>query len=213
MEKWLETLLVLLLLIDIYALGISRLAALVKLMALQGLVLALLPWTIEPVHTMHCVILSLGVLIIKVILIPAFVYRAIAKVKIKREIEPYISFTPSLFIGICILVLSFYTGQHLVLPFAVQSSLFVPTAIATLLSGLMILVSRRKAITQVLGYVLFESGIYIFSLTLSEANPVLVEMGVLLDVFVAVFIMGITLLRIKDVFDDLDVGKFVTLRD
>ncbi len=215
--NYLDLLLVVLLLINIYALGVSRLGTLIKIMAFQGIILSLLPLAMHKgslsEDILHFIILCGVTFLIKAILIPVFVSRAIYKVKIKREIEPYIGFTPSLFVGILIMVLSFWVGNRLALPFEVPSDKLVPVALATLLSGLMIVVSRRKAITQVLGYVLFESGIYIFSLTLSEANPLLVEMGILLDVFVAVFIMGITLLRIKDVFDDLDVGKFVMLRD
>lgn len=214
MENYFETFLILLMLINVYSLGISRLNTLVKLMAIQGLILALLPFAL-PHHaiTIRMIALCSVILLIKVFVIPFFAFFAIDRVKIRREIEPFIGFTPSLFIGIVIIVLSFWIGRHLPLPFKTVSTLIVPTAIATLLSGLTILVSRRKALTQVLGYVLFESGIYIFSLVLAESNSELVEIGVMLDLFVGVFIMGITLMQIKDVFDDLDVSKFVLLKD
>jgi len=79
--------------------------------------------------------------------------------------------------------------------------------------GLLILISRKKAITQVLGYLVLENGIYILGLSLAAQMPFLVEMGVLLDVFVGVFIMGIIINHIKDIFDDLNVENLTILKD
>lgn len=214
MENYFDTFLILLMLVNVYTLGISRLFTLVKLIAFQSIILALLPFALPGYHiTLRTIILCILIVGIKTIAIPFFAFHAMKRVQIRREIEPLIGFTPSLFVGIMIIVFAFALGKHLALPFQASSPLIVPTAIATLLTGLTILVSRRKAITQVLGYVLFESGIYIFSMALAESGSELVEMGVLLDLFVGVFIMGITLLQIKDVFDDLDVSKFVMLKD
>jgi hydrogenase-4 component E len=99
------------------------------------------------------------------------------------------------------------------LPPAVASTLLVPAALATLLAGLLVLVSRSKAIAQVLGYLLVENGIFIFGLSLMRDMPLLMELGVLLDLFVAVFLMGIVVHHISREFDHLDTRELTALKD
>ena len=79
--------------------------------------------------------------------------------------------------------------------------------------GLMVLITRAKAITQVVGYLMLENGIYLFGLTLSERVPFLVEVGVLLDVFVGVFIMGIVVFHINREFDSISAANLTELHD
>jgi hydrogenase-4 component E len=91
--------------------------------------------------------------------------------------------------------------------------LLVPVALATLLSGLLVLVTRSKAITQVVGYLMLENGVYLFGLTLVDRISFLVEIGVLLDVFVAVFIMGIVVFHINREFDSISAENLVELKE
>jgi hydrogenase-4 component E len=79
--------------------------------------------------------------------------------------------------------------------------------------GLFLIVSRKKALTQVLGYLVIENGIYTIGMALAQEQPLLIEMGILLDVFVAVFVMGITLFRIGRDFDNIDTDQMATLKD
>jgi hydrogenase-4 component E len=92
-------------------------------------------------------------------------------------------------------------------------SLLVPVALSTILIGLFLIVSRKKALSQVLGYLVFENGIFTFGVGAAYEAPVLVEMGVLLDVFVAVFVMGIAIFHISREFDSIDTTRLETLRD
>jgi hydrogenase-4 component E len=92
------------------------------------------------------------------------------------------------------------------------SPLTVPVGLATMLIGLFVIVSRRKAITQVLGYIVVENGIYAVGVALVGGVPLLVELGVLLDVFVAVFIMSIAAYHISREFDHIDVDQLDRLR-
>jgi hydrogenase-4 component E len=82
-----------------------------------------------------------------------------------------------------------------------------------LLIGLLTLVSRVKAVTQVVGYLVMENGIFLFGVLLLEAMPYLIELGVLLDLFVGVFVMGIVIFHINRAFDHIDVDQLSTLRD
>jgi hydrogenase-4 component E len=96
---------------------------------------------------------------------------------------------------------------------SVGSQLAVPVSVFSILIGLLLIVSRNKALTQVLGYLVLENGIYIFGVTLVRDQPWLVETGILLDVFVAVFVMGIAIFHISREFDHMDVDQLTVLKD
>jgi hydrogenase-4 component E len=93
------------------------------------------------------------------------------------------------------------------------SPLIVPVALFTSLIGLFVIISRKKALTQVLGYLVLENGIYAFGVGLVHNAPLVVELGVLLDVFVAVFVMGIAIFHINRQFDHIDTDRMVLLKD
>jgi hydrogenase-4 component E len=91
--------------------------------------------------------------------------------------------------------------------------LLVPAAMFTALTGLFVIVGRRSAIVQALGYLAMENGIAAFGMAIAEQEPLLVEMGTLLDAFVAVFVMGITIFHINREFDSIDAVRLSTLKD
>jgi hydrogenase-4 component E len=88
-----------------------------------------------------------------------------------------------------------------------ETRLFVPAALTTAFTGLLLLTTRLKAINQVLGYLVFENGIFVFGLSVVSVPPLLVELGILLDLFVAVFVMGIIVFHIQRTFDHIDVTR------
>ena len=94
-----------------------------------------------------------------------------------------------------------------------ETTLLIPIAFATVVIGLLVLVTRSKALTQVVGYLMLENGIYLFGLTQVDRVPFLVEVGVLLDVFAGVFIMGIVVFHINREFDSLSAVNLSELRD
>jgi hydrogenase-4 component E len=89
----------------------------------------------------------------------------------------------------------------------------IPASFATVLTGFLILTCRRKAITQVLGYLILENGVFIFGMLLLQAMPFLVEVGVLLDLFVAIFVMGIMINHISREFSSISTDRLSTLRE
>jgi hydrogenase-4 component E len=93
-----------------------------------------------------------------------------------------------------------------------MSPLIVPVAFFTIMSGLFLIISRKKALTQVLGYLDQENGIYAFGVALVRQQPMLVELGILLDIFVAVFVMGIAMFHINREFDSIDTDQLSRLR-
>jgi hydrogenase-4 component E len=104
-------------------------------------------------------------------------------------------------------------AERLPLPEGHQHHLLIPAALATVLSGFLMLVSRREALGQVLGYIVLENGIFIFGLLLIEAVPLLVEFGVVLDLFVGVFVMGIIVNHVSRAFPEASTEHLRTLRE
>ena len=110
------------------------------------------------------------------------------------------------------LAASFAIAKRLPLPGS-DAQLLVPVALTTLMIGLIVLITRTKALTQVVGYIMLENGVYLFGLTQAQRVPFLVEAGVLLDVFVGVFIMGIVVFHINREFDSLSATRLTELRE
>jgi hydrogenase-4 component E len=151
--------------------------------------------------------------VIKVWLIPRFLFRAIRDVAIRRDVEPLISYGASLLACVVLVALAFGLSAKLPVPTGIASHLLLPASLSTLMIGLMLLISRTKAVTQVVGYLILENGIYLFAIALVVEMPLLVEMGILLDIFVGVFVMGIVIFRIHREFDHMDTHNLTALRD
>jgi hydrogenase-4 component E len=195
-------------------LGASRLGLAVRIVALQGCAVGLLPWLAhldDP--TAHVVALSAAVLALKGIVFPRFLNRALRDAEVRREEEPYVGYSTSLLLGVALLAVALWCGARLPLPGRATPSFGVAVALSTLLTGLLLLVARRSALHQVIGYLVFENGIFGFGVPLVRDNPLLVEMGVLLDVFVGVFVMGITLFHLQRDLRHLSADRLSALRD
>ncbi len=212
-----DAVLTLVVLLNLAMLATSRLARCVRIFGIQSLLLAMLPLLLEVEHArvpgLHPIAIAFGATALKVFLIPWVLLRVLRTGEIHREVEPMIGFTASVLLGSVIVIACFAFGNRLVLPIEAQSDLLLPVSMATVLNGLLILVSRVKAITQVLGFLILENGVFIFGLLLLEQTPVLVELGILLDLFVAVFIMGIVVYHIRREFDHMDTNLLDALKE
>ena len=205
---------ILVVVIDLFLLASSRLGAAIRTVAIQGALLGLLPlllFTEEHVLA-HAVILALGALAVKGIVIPRMMFGAIREAAVRREMEPILGFVPSMVLGGIGIALAFAFSSRLPLPSPAHPFL-VPTALSTVWCGLLLVVSRKKAVNQVLGFLVLENGVFVFGLLLSEFMPVMVEAGVLLDLFAAVFVMGIVMFHINREFSSLDTEKLAALKD
>lgn len=213
MEGTIDTLLVLTVLIGLYLLATMELVAVIRAAAVQGFVLAFLPTLVRGQPEAHALAIGVATIALKVIVVPRLLLTAMRRAGVTREVEPLVGFGASLAIGGALVALSFAFGARLKIPGAHISHLLVPCAFATVLLGLLLLVSRTKAISQVVGFLVIENGIFLFGLVLVREMPLLVEMGILLDVFVGVFIMGIVIHHISRAFDHIDTHAMTTLRD
>jgi hydrogenase-4 component E len=212
-----DCVLMLVILLNLGMLAVSRLTSGVRLFALQSLLLAFLPLAAEVLEGeppgVHALVIAVGTIAIKVIVIPHILLRILRTGEVHREVEPFIGFTASVFVGALLVIGSFAVATRLPLPTPHVSKLIVPVALATLLLGLLTLVSRLKAITQVIGFLVLENGVFIFGLLLLKQTPLLVELGILLDLFVGVFIMAIVVYHIRREFDHMDTHLLDSLRE
>jgi len=213
MHNLVGPLLVVVLLLNFFLLGTSRLQAVINASAMQGVLLGVLTLCVHEGLNVWIGLITIVTILVKGVLIPGMLLRAIRDAAIRREIEPFIGFLPCLLFG------ALGTGASLIfartLPLAKEhvGSLLVPAAMATVWTGFLVLTTRRKAINQVVGYLVLENGIYIMGLTLLHAMPFMVEMGVLLDLFVAIFVMGIILNHIRREFSSLDTAHLSALKE
>lgn len=197
---------------DFAVLGSSRLSACIRAVALQGLLLGLLPPVLHGAASTHALVLAGGTIVVKAIVLPAFLRWAIREASVRREVEPLIGYMASLLLGVVALAVSFAVANALPVPGG-DAGLLIPAALVTVIIGLIVLITRVKALTQVVGYLMLENGIYLFGLTQLERVPFLVEIGVLLDVFVGVFIMGIVVFHINREFDSISAARLTELRE
>jgi len=200
---------VLVVVIDLFLLASSRLNAAIRAVALQGALLSALPLLlVTHEHELrHVLLLSAGAMAIKAGVIPWLMFRAIREETIRREVEPIVGYVPSMTLGGLGVVLSFALSRGLPLPVQAQNVYLVPAALSTVWTGLLLVLSRRKAITQVLGFLVLENGVFVIGLLLTGIMPVTVEAGVLLDLFAAVFVMGIVIFQMNREFAAMDGGK------
>ena len=209
----LDLVLVGVLLLNFALLGTSRLSAAIKFAGIQGVLLGVALFVSHEQPGLRLILLAVASAALKGAVIPAILLRAMRNVAIRREIEPFVGFTTSLLLGALATGLSLVFARSLPLMTEHAGLLTVPASLATVLTGFLVLTTRRKAITQVVGYLVLENGIFVFGLTLVEAIPFLVEIGVLLDLFVAVFVMGIIMDHIQREFSSLSTEHLTSLRE
>jgi hydrogenase-4 component E len=208
-----DTILALVLLSVLFSLGSSRLPALIKTLAFQGVVVSIVPLSIGLEMTAGGMLFTLATLLIRGIGIPLWIYLAIKKVAIRREVEPIVGFHASLLAGLVLVVAATYVSPRFNLPQAGGSALLLPTAITLLAAGMFLLMARRNAIAMVLGYIMMENGIYLIGTSFSMRTHHIVEFGILLDILAGVMIMAIILQNIKRTFDDVDTALLRTLKE
>jgi hydrogenase-4 component E len=213
MNLVLDSVLVLLILTTFLLLGLSRLNACIRIGAIQGIMVGLLPLAVGG-GALSLRVAAIGATIagLKGFVFPYLLSRALRESDTSREVQPFVGYAGSLFFGVLALLASFWLDARLKLPVHFMSDLVVPVSFAMMMTGLFLIVARRTAVNQVVGYLVLENGIYTFGLAIVRDIPVLIELGVLMDVFVAVFVMGIAIYRINREFDHIDSGRLDSLR-
>ena len=213
-----EIVLALFLIADLALAGASRLKYAIRFVAIQGWMVGVLPiflwdwqgggcpgariWTIAAVNSL-----------VKGVALPMLLSYAVRKARTRRELEPIVSFQLSRFIVFLMAVGGFAIGRLLHMHETVASELAVPVAFTTMGTGLLLICARRKAITQVLGFLVLENGISLFGAGILLEYGIVVELGILLDVFALVFILGIAIFQINRTFASTDTDLLNHLGD
>ncbi len=154
-------------------------------------------------------------LVIKSIIIPKVLTYVTRKLEIKFKLEtnPYISIRASVIISALLVALSYFLIQQI--PFKSDQivNVYLPVSMAQFLIGLFVLVNRRTVLNQVVGLLIIENGLFLFTMSLTHGVSLLIEVGIFVDILVGIVISSILLFRISRTFDSLDVGKLENLRD
>lgn len=213
MVQLLDALLILGLALNFVALGVSRIRGVINAVAAQGILLGILALFIHPAAGLRGIVL-IGVTIgLKGVVIPRLLVRAMREANIQHEVKPVVNFMSSLLLGAVGTGLAMVFSYTLPLAEEHRHMLLVPASLATVWTGFLMLTTRRKAIMQVLGYLLLENGVFLFGLLLLEATPLLVEVGILLDLFTGVFVMGIIIHHISREFASISTEHLTELKE
>ena len=213
MLQFLDPLLIVVLALNFVALGVSRIRAVIDAVALQGILLGMLPLFVHPEIGPRVMLLIVGMVGLKGFVIPRFLVYAMREANIQHEVSPVVNYMSSLLLGALGTGLAMVFSYRLPLAEQHKDLLIVPASLSTVWTGFLLLTARRKAITQVLGYLLLENGIFLFGLLLLEAMPFLVEIGVLLDLFTGVFVMGIIIHHISREFASISTEHLTELKE
>ncbi len=202
MSTWIDAGCILIVFLSLAMLATYRIVGIIQIYAAQAFVLGLMPFFLhaDSVSARELVI-ALGTIILKAGLVPFILLWAIRRVAMRSEVKPVIGLGSSIVLGGILVAGAFWVSLSLQLPGKPASDLVLPCSLSTVLLGFMMMVTRTRAVTQVLGYLVMENGIFLFALSLFDVMPALIEMGILLDIFVAVFIMAIIVNHINEEFE------------
>jgi hydrogenase-4 component E len=209
-----NTLSVLVALSGIFLLGASRLRVSIQLVALQGVLLGVA----SIIHSMGDLSLAawgigIGGIGLKGVLLPWLLGYVLRRSGAKLEIEPFIGFGVSILSGLILLGLASWIAWKINLQTQVFSARMFAVALYLVLTGLFLIITRRKALNQALGYLVMENGVYAMGVGIGHEFSFLVEMGVMLDVFVGVFLMSIMIFEFEREFEHVDADRFTALSD
>jgi hydrogenase-4 component E len=198
----------------LYVFAVSRIEAYVKTLALQGFLLFLLVIIdIQEINWLNIAFLSLETLVIKAIIIPYFLLSVIRKNEIAREIEPYITQFYSLIVASAIFIFGFVAAFWAANTNAGIKPLYFGVSIMLIVSSLFLIINRKTIITHILCYMMLENGIFLLSLSVANELPLLVNLGVLLDLFVGIYLFVIFFNKIQEMYDGSHIDELTELKD
>ncbi len=207
-----DVLLILFIISILYLSIANRLKTYVSVLMFQGFILFGVTFMeLHEINTLNLVLILLETIVFKAIAVPFFILRVIKRNSITRSTEPYLPNFVSLIIATIIIIVTIILANSI--KDTRLDKMFFIVALSTLFTGLYIIASRKKIITHVMGYLLIENGVFVLSLAVGNEMPALVNLGVMLDIFVSVLILGIFLNKIGDVFKDADVDQLNKLKD
>jgi hydrogenase-4 component E len=190
----------------------NRVITFVRVLALQGILLFGVTFLqLKNIQTWNLVLILLETIVFKALAVPVFLGYLIRRNRITRESEPYLPHFISLIITTMIVVITVLLANSI--KDTNLDKIFFIVSLSTLFTGLYFIATRKKIITHVMGYLMIENGVFVLSLAVGNEMPNLVNLGIMLDVFASVLILGIFLNKIGDVFKNVNVDQLSNLKD
>jgi hydrogenase-4 component E len=191
-----------------------RVMPLINLFALQGLVLCLSTLVVAVTTQQHHLYYSAGLtLALKAILLPWILHRLVRRLYVKWEVESLVNVPTTMLIGIVLVMIAFNVAQPISLLSQTISRGTLGIALAVVMLAFLMMITRTKAIPQVVGFLAMENGLFLAATSATYGMPMVVELGIALDVLVGVIILGVFFFQIRDQFDSLDISHMEKLKD
>jgi hydrogenase-4 component E len=190
----------------------NRLFTYLQILVFQGFILFGVTYlTLTNVNTVNLILIMLETIVFKALAVPWFINYIIKRNGITREAEPYLPNFVSL------IIVTFITVSTIILSSSIKDAnldkTYFVVALSTIFTGLYLIVTRKKIITHVIGYIIIENGVFVLSLAVGNEMPMLVNLGIMLDIFASVLILGVFLNRIGDLLKDPDIEHLRNLKD
>ncbi len=190
----------------------NRLFTYLNILVFQGFILFGVTFlTLTKISTINLMLIMLETIVFKAIAVPWFINYVIKRNAITREAEPYLPNFVSLIIVTFIMVATIILSSS-IKDVNLDKTFFV-VALSTIFTGLYLIVTRKKIITHVIGYIIIENGVFVLSLAVGNEMPMLVNLGIMLDIFASVLILGVFFNRIGDLLKDPDIDHLRNLKD
>ncbi|MHB1870182.1 MAG: formate hydrogenlyase [Steroidobacteraceae bacterium] len=213
-QQLLDTCAALLLLLSFAMLSQRRVVTLVNLYAVQGAVLTaatlLLAWRTGEGHLYLSAALTLA---LKVTLLPWILHRLIRRLDVYWDTEPLLNVSGTMLVGLVIVVFAFALAQPITLLASTATRGAIGIAVSVVLLAFLMMITRRKAMSQVVGFLSMENGVFFGAMSASYGMPMVVELGVALDVLVGVLVLGVFFFQIRERFESLDLHHLETLKE
>ena len=199
--------------ISLLYMGIAnRLTTYINILALQGILLfGVSLIELIQINTINLIFILFETIVFKTIVIPIFLKNVIKKNNIMRETEPFLTYFMSIVIITSIIFGSFILSN--VIDVVHLRKMFFIVALSALFTGLFIIISRKKVVTHIMGYLVIENGVFILSLSAGNKMPMLVNTGITLDIFVSILVLGVFVNRIGNTFEEMNVDNLTNLKD
>jgi hydrogenase-4 membrane subunit HyfE len=210
----LNALAALLLLLSFAMLSQRRIVTMVNLLAVQGAVLCaatlLLAWRTGESHLYLSAALTLA---LKVIFLPWLLHRLIRRLAVYWDTEPMLHISGTMLLGLLVVVFSFGLAQPIARLASTATRNAIGIAVAVILLAFLTMITRRKAMSQVVGFLSMENGLFFGAMSATYGMPMVVELGVALDVLVAMLVLGVFFFQIREQFDSLDLHHLESLKE
>ncbi len=209
----LDLLIILVVLTNLRLLATSRIESLITWTGIQGSLLGIFALASRWAHLAPDVLMvGVTAFILKGFVIPILLFRLINVVHSKREADPYVGFIASNIIGLLAFIAALWLGSRLPLPGNDMSKLVLPATLFSIFSGLFLIISRKNAISQVIGFLIMENGTFMLGVGTLYYAPFLVEIGALLDILVAVLVWSVLIRYMHRAFHNITTEELTHLK-